>query len=53
MCEYSAENWKLKSLGEIGIWKLKCFNLDMWILKVENWKLKFEIYLEGIWKFEN
>ncbi len=45
------ENWKfyVKHL-EFENWKLKCLNLDMWILKVENWKLKFEISLWNVWK---
>jgi hypothetical protein len=43
--------WNLKSLCEtFGIWKLKCLNLDVWIHKVENWKLKFEISLWNVWK---
>jgi len=44
MCKYlklTIESWNLKSLCEtFGTWKLKCLNLNMGILKVENWKLK-------------
>ncbi len=29
---------------------MKCLNLDVWILKVENWKLKIEISLWNVWK---
>jgi hypothetical protein len=40
MCEYlklKTKNWNSKSLCEtLGIWKLKCLNLNVWILKVEN-----------------
>jgi len=40
MCEYlklKTKTWNLKFLCEaFGIWKLKCLNLDVWILKVEN-----------------
>jgi hypothetical protein len=56
MCEYlklKTEIWNLKSMWSIWnlkIWKFKCLNLDVWILKVENWKLKFEISLWNDWK---
>ncbi len=36
--------WNLK------FWELKCLNWDVWILKAENWKLKFEI---SMWSISN
>jgi len=57
MCEYlklKTKIWNLKSLCEASkiwkFWKPKCLNLDVWILKVENWNLKFEILLWNVWK---
>jgi hypothetical protein len=47
MCEY------LKSLCEasrIKILKIEMSEFGLWILKVENWKLNFEISLWNVWK---
>jgi hypothetical protein len=30
---------------------MECLNFNVWIWKVENWNLKFEMF--GIWNFEN
>jgi len=44
---FEVENWNFKinismwSVWNLKMWKLKCLNLDLWILKVENWILKF------------
>ncbi len=55
------ESWKLKSFCKmpgrnLKIWKLKCLNLDMWMLKVENWNLKSPCKMSGrnlkIWKLK-
>jgi hypothetical protein len=34
----------------LKIWKFECLNLDVWILKVENWKLKLKLSLWNVSK---
>ncbi len=37
---------------EFQILRTKMFNWDVWILKVENWKLKFEISMWSVWNLK-
>jgi hypothetical protein len=55
MCEYLMLKIEISmwSVWNLKIWELKCLNWDVWIFKVENWKLKSLCEVFGIWKFEN
>jgi hypothetical protein len=52
MCEYLKLKIEISmwSVWDLKFWKLKCLNLDVWILKVESWKLKIETFLGNVWK---
>jgi len=59
MCEYlklKIENWNLyvKCLEfenlKTKMFEFGCVNTKSWKLKIENWKLKFEIFWWNVWK---